>query len=94
MQRVNVMYVDNAKQVHKVLQKIIYTSRVGGIIVKQDLFHVTQRFKRALPRNHKDMRAFLRELGDALLPPYLPDLQAGVERDKARRYNPPGTGSL
>ncbi len=100
LQPIRVIYVDNAAQTYRIWQKIIATDQPGGVMVKQDAYHLKRRFTSAVPRTHRLYKAFCSELSDVLLPVYageherLGPMDPKAFRRKARKHIPPGTGQL
>ncbi|GLC52588.1 hypothetical protein PLESTB_000646300 [Pleodorina starrii] len=95
---IQVVYVDNAAQTHQVWRKLLVTDRPGGVMVKQDTYHLKRRFMEAVPRSHKLYNSFSSDLSALLLPIYPPDVERlkGIDavslRRKARKFVPPGSG--
>ncbi|GLC50050.1 hypothetical protein PLESTB_000336900 [Pleodorina starrii] len=95
---IQVVYVDNAAQTHQVWRKLLVTDRPGGVMVKQDMYHLKRRFMEAVPSSHKLYNSFSSDLSALLLPIYPPDVERlkGIDavslRRKARKFVPPGSG--
>eukprot|EP00198_Chlamydomonas_reinhardtii_P012033 XP_001701370.1 predicted protein [Chlamydomonas reinhardtii] len=83
------VYVDNAAQTERVWRAIIDTDVSGGVMVKQDTYHLKRRFMEAVPRTHKLRNTFSLRLSEILLPAVASDVKElslrGFSEQEVRR---------
>lgn len=88
-QPIRCVYVDNAAQTERVWRAIIDTDVSGGVMVKQDTYHLKRRFMEAVPRTHKLRNTFSLRLSEILLPAVASDVKElslrGFSEQEVRR---------